>query len=193
MFQCLCRALTDSGEVVVFTPQDVPVKLYSSYFVLSRRHNTPLLRVETLTRVLDESGVGEGDVVEWQGDRWTVSYDKGFVFTSDEGVKVPASICSNYTLLETNPHTNVRITCRFEKWNFPILSFCGHVNGTALAAGCPKYIDPERIQVSTGYDNPGSKIFFGDIVDGGEVVLKDGCVCIRKPDGTYDPLQINYS
>ena len=186
MFQCLCRALTDSGEVVVFTPADVPVRLYSKYFALTRRPNSPLLRVDTLTRALDESGVGEGDTIEWQGRVWTVLYECGFVLMSDDGIKVPAQMCRHYTLVHTNPSTDVRITCKFENWNFALLNFCGHIEGLALAAGCPKYIDPERVQVSTGCKCQKAQVFFGETLDGGEVILQAGRICIKKADGVYD-------
>ena len=186
MFHCKCRALTQDGVPVYFTVQDVPVRVYADKFVLARRPNSPILELRTVCRMMDHLPLGEGDVVDVQGHQYTVSYYRVFRLVGTSGQLLPSNVVESYKLLSIGTTSCSKLQFRYGECVFQIPSILGCIGDKVVLAGCRVPVDVEAIQVGAGFLRGKRKVFYGDIVDGHEVIMWRGRTCLHKEEGYLD-------
>ena len=184
MFQCRCRALTELGEPFYFSVKDIPVKVYPDMFILAACPGTPLLQLPTLCRAMDHVPLAEGDCVLINGKKYTLTYYKGFNFKSDSGIIIPSHNVDSYELVALNVGAKSKLQFKYRGHVFQLPSIFGCVDGKAVLSISKELAEPDEIQVSAGFTYSKEKVFYGDVIEGGEVVMWRGRPCIRK-EGLY--------
>ncbi len=186
----LLRAENVRGRFVRFTIEDCPVYVTNDLIALVGREGSPIISANTIVRGNDEGSYFEGDAI-YEGNTaiGTIIYYKGFKILTIEGkiVNLPTSKnitikqCINADILRTivNNKKRTPIMFSFNKECFTIQAFVCKMNGAiAVSSDCISIskIIPQMTMFYTGYDCKGSKIFFGDVIDGGVVELREGKV-----------------
>lgn len=184
MYHCRCRALTELGDPIYFSARDIPVKVFQNSFTLAARPGTPLLQVATLCRAMDHLPLAEGDTVLIEGKKYAVTYHRGFTFKSESGVIIPAHAVSSYELLCVDAGVKSKLQFKYRDHVFQLPSFFGCVDGKAVLSTSLELVEPDQIQVSAGFTYNKEKVFYGDTINGGEVIMWRGRPCIRK-EGAY--------
>lgn len=183
MYQCKCRALTKDGKPVFFTTRDVPVQIYPDSFILANRPNSPVLTVASMCRAMDHLPVAEGDIVLIDGIQYTTSYNKGFFFVGQSGVRVHPNLVSEYTLVSIGENPKHRLLFKHKEHIFQLPSFLGCMDGKVVLSISKEPVDVDSIQVSVGLLHQKRKLFYGDVIDGAEVIMWRGRPCVRREEG----------
>lgn len=184
MYHCRFRALTELGDPFYFSVADVPVKVYPDMFILAARSGTPILRASTIGRAMDHMQLAEGDQVLIDGKRYILGYHRGFTFRGDSGIIIPSNAVESYKLMQMDIGEKSKFQFKYRDSVFQLPSLFGCVEGKAvLSIGCMR-ADPQDIQVSAGFTCNKKKIFYGDILDGGEVIMWRGRPCVQR-EGYY--------
>lgn len=184
MFHCRCRALTELGEPFYFSAKDVPVKVYPDIFILAACPGTPLLKVSSMCRAMDHAQLAEGDRVLIEGKKYTLVYHKGFNFVSDSGIIIPSHIVSHYQLLYLDSGSKSKLQFKHGDRVFQLPSLFGCMGDKAVISVSPEPVDPAEIQISAGFIYKKEKVFYGDVVEGNEVIMWHGRPCVCK-EGSY--------
>lgn len=184
MFHCRLRALTLDKKPFYFTARDVPVKVYSDVFTLANRPGTPLLEISSLCRAMDHLPLAEGDKVLIGGTEYQVSYYRGFDFRSDNKVVIPSNLVDTYSLVSMGDGSSSKIQFKYHDCVFQLPSFFGCLDGRAVISASTELADVDELQISAGFSHKKRKIFFGDMVDGKEVLMWRGRPCVLQ-EGKY--------
>lgn len=180
MYHCRCRALTKGHEPVYFTVKDVPVRVYPDIFTLASRPGTPLLQIGSVCRAMDHVDLGEGDRVLIDGLPYTVSYYRGFLFKGEHGTTLPSNVVDRYTLITQGNSRAAKLQFKYGEHVFQLFSFLGCMNGKAVLSVNRESVDPGDIQVSAGFNLNKKRVFYGDCLDGAEIIMWRGRPCILK-------------
>lgn len=184
MYHCKLRALTELGEPFYFSASDVPVSVYPDMFILAACPGTPILRTSTIGRAMDNLSLAEGDQVLVDGRKYTLGYHRGFVFIGGSGILIPSNAVNSYELIQLDIGAKSKFQFKYRDSVFPLSSLFGCTGDKAvLAVGCMQ-VDPQDIQVSAGFTYNKKKVFYGDILEGSEVIMWHGRPCIKK-EGCY--------
>ena len=184
MFTCRLRAIDTSGRPVIFTPADVPVRTHEELFILANNLPSPLLQLDTVVRMMDHLDLGEGDRVKSDGVIYTVSYNKGFIFTSPTGIIIPSnSFNGPYEVLSIGRGPASRLQFKNADTSFNIAAFLGLYEGQTVTSHVLSPCDPNAVQVNAGFSYQRQKLYYGDIVDGNEVIMWHGRPCFKAPEG----------
>lgn len=177
------RALTRKGEPFFFEPADVPVRIWENAFILARRPNTPILQLNTVVRVMDNSDVGEGDCVLINGKEHITRYYRGFYFEDTDGNKIPSNMVAQCEVFSLGTETKSRIQFRSQSGAFQIFAFLGFVEGKILTAHDPHPFYPTELRMSAGFVYQGQKLCYGDLIDGRPLLMWRGRPVIETPEG----------
>jgi len=185
MYTCRCRALTSSGTPVYFTAAELPVCVNTEQFTLANCPSSPLLRLSTITRVLDDSDLGEGDTILVNGTCMRLYYAGGFFLSDIVGrmQEIPEDL--TYKLLSIGDSSGAKLRFKYKDYVFPIQSFLGRIGNKGVLAAYPEYIDPKLLQISTGVTYQRQRLFFGDQLEEGEVVMRHGSVGVQIGDDFF--------
>lgn len=184
MFHCELRALTDRGEPVYFQASDVPVCIDSEHFILANREDFPLLRTETLCRAMKSEPLAEGDLISIAGREYLVTYYKGFSFKAEDGTFLTSDLVKSYTVLQRGVGEISKLQFKYRDTVFQLQSIVGCVDGEAVLTVCKEPVDPSELQVSAGFTSSRRKLFYGDKLSDGELVMWCGRPCVWR-DGHY--------
>ncbi len=80
------KARTTKGDWYEFSIHNVPVHISPKEIVLLDVPNSPILNSSLVRRGDKESGLFEGDVIEYEGQRWLVCYERGFYAINEDCV-----------------------------------------------------------------------------------------------------------
>ncbi len=177
------RAITRAGEPFLFKPTDVPVCIWEDAFILARRPGTPILRTNSIVRVMDDRDVGEGDVVMIDHQEYTVGYFQGFYYENGSGTRIPSNLVSQCQVFSVGTRSRSRIQFKSSKCAFQMLAFMGWYSGRVITAHDPAPFAPEELQISVGLVYLRQKLYYGDLVDGHPVIMWHGRPCILTDEG----------
>lgn len=183
MSSCRLRGITPYGQVYYFVPGDIPVRVYEDRFILARNPEVPAMLVNTVCRVMDHMDVGEGDVVEIDGTNYTVSYVKGFILTSESGVIIPSNRIETCGIISVCDTPCTKLQFRAGGVTFRIQAFLGCYGNKAVISHVPKLCDIDEIRIGAGFVYQKQKVFYGDTVEGYEVVMWHGRPCLATEQG----------
>ncbi len=177
------RAITRAGEPYLFEPADVPVCIWEDAFILARRPGSPILRTDSVVRVMDDRDVGEGDIVQIDHQEYTVGYFQGFYYEGIDGSRTSSNLVSQCRVFSVGTRSRSRIQFKSSKCAFQMLAFMGWYGNKIITAHDPAPFVPEELQMSVGLGYLGQKLYYGDLVDGKPVLMWHGRPCILTDEG----------
>lgn len=210
------KALSKSGkEMVIFKLEDGPCPIDSNYFMLAGRPGTPLLRYDSIMMGSDLNGVFSGDIVEYKGKEYCVSYNRGFALRSMDGdeiirfhqLDINSMKVIGHELLDNRGFYFENIKPKFKyidseyakakrlksneiMWGFK--SFFGTIDNKLIVNvyGVKLLIPCNSIQQYTGFSYQGKPVYFNDSIKGSPVYMKSGRVYITQ-DGMRMDLRLS--
>lgn len=182
MTNALC-AKTSNGALYRFSLSDVPVCIDEHHFALLNKENSPLLLINTLVAGMDIPDLYEGTIIKSDNKLYTISFKRGFAAMDNfRNVFKLSDISTPYTIegevASFEGLCRQRISYRHKDTNFQIKDIIGIVNGNLIIKEYYTRIPLNEVQQFAGTSYKGSKVYFGDKLDGGTVVMHKGRVCI---------------
>ena len=188
-------ALSLSGQWTPFEIEDVPVTFTEDEFALLKRPGSPRLLLKTIRRGERETGLYEGDIIEADGDRWLVCYERGFYAINTDYVIKYLNQFDSFKLLGTLHDTSFPIPMterakhlfRYKDYIFRINDIIGvYLDGMILRC-VSKQIPFDEIHQECCITYNKERVYLDDVFDKGKVCLYHGRVAFEK-DGTYTDL-----
>lgn len=180
---CRLRAIDRTGRPHIFYPHDCPVRIWEDAFILANVPGCPQLLLNSVVRVMDHMDIGEGDVVEYRGQVYTVTYFRGFQLMGDNGVTIPSHLVSACRVLSVGTESRASIQFRTERSAFRLHAFLGVYEGKLVCSHDPQLVEPHELKISAGFVYQRQKLCYGDIVEGYPLMMWRGRPCINTPEG----------
>lgn len=183
----MLRALTLSGEWHSFTIRDLPTLYTKEEFVTLGINGSPRLKVHPILRGDFESGLYEGDVIQMDGEKWLVCYERGFYAISQSYVVRYLYTLHDYVLLGTCYEIDCGIVSSFRekhifKYNgnhFRLNDIYGCHDNKLIVRDIQTPINPEDVQQEACMTYQKRRVFLGDDVDIGRVKCKGGRLTVE--------------
>ena len=177
-----------------FTLNDIPTKYDDDHIALLADAGSPLLRIDSVVRGDLESGLYEGDIIEFEGTQYIVCYERGFYAISNDYVIKNLYQVKGCEVVSDYWTTDFKIPIRLRKkqlykydnLNFKLTDIIGHWANKIVIRASNRPIPPEECQQECCLSYEGRKIYFGDMVNGCPVILAGGRVCIKDTEGYLD-------
>lgn len=183
------RARSDRGTWVSFSIEDAPCPIDEDSFFLMNRPGTPILLYSTIMHGLDIPNLYEGDIVLINRNRYIVSHANGYKAVSlrkksniifDENLRYKV-ISNIYREPDIHIETTIKNNYKFHSLIFGIDKIYGSYKECLIVnMGGGLLLPIDEIQQDARFSYEGKKIFFGDELNGGEVCLKNGRLCIKQ-------------
>jgi hypothetical protein len=194
------RAFTLDGELFPFTVRDVPAKLTDNQFILTLRPGTPILLSDKIMRGADYINLYEGDIVESEGKKYLICYSRGFFAITEESEMkllhelVNPRVIGNYFKSHFKYELQLRskINFKYRDKIFNLSDILGVYNTSAVIIRVAHLVDPTEIQQEAGFCIKGTRMFFGDMHEGGILGLNYGRPSIIKDGEIYDIVRKEY-
>ena len=174
------KAETTAGDDFIFTVLDIPVLIDNNKVVLMNKPGSPILLYNTISVMSDIEGVGEGTVIEDNGT-YTVSFKRGFAaVNNDKEVRK----LGDFNTLTINTTKNVQNLCRYKilfksgDIQFQIKDIVGLSAGKCICKRSYNIFELDTIQQYAGITYEDKRIFLGDTIDGNEVSMFKGRICL---------------
>lgn len=202
----LFRCITISGRHMEFTLGDCPINLGSNRGALSGLPGSPLFHLDTITRGFELSNgkkVFEGDLAyDSASDELVgyVVYNKGFFIQTQRGLQIEIDTASHIYMRDGDINSIDKVV--YEMQRTPLIFKCDSKQffldhfvckkkGVICLYAHSKAVTEEDIKNYTGVDIDGyNKVFYGDFVSGGLVVMHKGIPYIKNlANGGLSPLE----
>lgn len=189
------KALTREGTWFEFEITDAPTRFDDTGFVLLAKPNSPKLLLDKLRRGVPEYGVYEGDIINAEGQRWLVCYERGFYAINEQYITRFLDSFDEFKIAGTcfDSEFRVPISMRSKhlfKYNntiFRIEDILGSYDKSALILRCCSNPVPSAdIQQYCGITRDKNRIFLGDAVGDATVVLHKGRIVLADDTGYRD-------
>lgn len=190
------RAQTLTGELYTFSMLDIPMRISNKTFVLARKPNSPIMRLDDITRGMDIPGLFEGDIIKANGKEYLINYMRGFRASSSDSVAYLDEL-EDYQVIG-NIYTNEfpikcallrKIVYKYRDNKIKIDDITGIYNGYAIVRGVTDRLCPDELQQDAGFTYNNTKVFFGDIVEGEVLTMYCGRPVINVNDKIYDVIR----
>lgn len=180
------RAFSTKGEPRVFTIRDIPTRITRDLFILSLVPNSPILRMDTITRGTDILDLFEGDALLVNGKEYRISYLRGFVAISEDKEMIQIRDLKDYQIIKQSQKPSKSMLFKFRGQVLNISNIIGAYGGYAVINNIKDRVDPGEIQQDAGFTINKKRIFYGDLFEGYPVIMKDGRPSIKVGDKVYD-------
>lgn len=180
------KALSKEGNSLTeFTLLDGPYPLSQQYFGLMNRPGTPYLRYDSVVRATGVADLYDGDIVESQGKRYIILYQKGYyAYTIDKKEKIPINDLINPIVVDhaffseefSFPHNRSKKTLfKYDDIIFKLEDIYGVSNDKIILHHKRGILlNPDKIQQKANITYNGTPLFFGDEVNKRTLVLRNG-------------------
>lgn len=177
-----------------FTIDKVPTPVRDGQIVLLTAPNSPILRPDTLRRCSDVDNLGEGDVLQINGERYVVCYERGFYAISENYRCLSMcdlgdyKVLGDYTELDFPISVALRnkVLYKYKDSVFRLEDICGLYDTGIVVRGMKLPVPIEEIHQECCITYKGQRVFLGDVFDEGTVVLHNGRVCLNKGNNFVD-------
>ena len=171
------RAEDEQGNLHDFTLKDAPVRITTKTFVLLNRPMSPILYYNRIRRGDPDTGLFEGDIVEYNGTDWVVCYERGFYaintdYESTSLNNIGHNVIKDYFKDGYPIHINLRTKHLF-KYNDTIFRLCdivGAYDSKLILRVLSEPIDPELIQQEVCVRQGNKRLYLGDVLENGDIV-----------------------
>lgn len=177
-----------------FTIDKVPTPVRDGQIVLLTAPNSPILRPDTLRRCSDVDNLGEGDVLQINGERYVICYERGFYAISENYRCLSMCDLGNYKVLGDYTELDFPISValrnkvlyKYKDSVFRLKDICGLYDTGIVVRGMKLPVPIEEIHQECCITYKGQRVFLGDVFDEGTVVLHNGRVCLNKGNNFVD-------
>ena len=178
-----------------FTLADIPIRYDDDgHFALCNRVGTPLLSMSMIVRGDPETGLYEGNIVEYNDEKYVICYERGFYAINSNYISRNLYQIAGYKLAGDYWKDGFPIEIRlrmkqmfhYKKINFKLNDIVGHWGNSLLIRACQTPIDPNECQQECCFTYQDKKIFLGEEVNGHHVELAGGRICIHDEQGYLD-------
>lgn len=186
MHYFIMKALTPDKEWFTFDLSDIPTTFNSTEFVLLGRPNAPRLQLDSVKRGDRATGLFEGDILEMDGARWVVCYERGFYAISEEYVTKFLYQLTDYKIVgdyykdgfPLTIHARKKHLFKYNDTIFRLEDIVGGLAGQSLILRCcsePIPLDKVQQECCLVFDN--KRVYLGDVIPEGVIELHGGRVC----------------
>ena len=186
------RACTLTNKYYTFSIKDIPVLVDDNNFILMARPGSPILRFDTIGSLTDIPDIGEGTVLVGENnDVYTISFKRGFAAMSSDRQISKLHELSNYTITAEAPHfvgiaNRQRLLFKYNNLQFQIKDIVGAIDGKAIVKREHTLVAVDKVQQYAGLTFNNTRVFLGDVIDGGIVTMYKGRVCLHKNNRYID-------
>ena len=190
------KARTTDGGWYEFNVCNIPVHIDEDRLVLLDIPNSPIIDSSIILRGDSESGLYEGDVILYEGERWLVCYERGFYIINEN-----YTMAYLYTLQK--PFTvlgvagfEVEFPIPYKKRKRHLFKYARNIFYTTQIVtkedNCMiirtkrARIPLDKVQQECCMSYEGKKLFLGDTVMSEPVCLRGGRICISTDAGQLD-------
>ena len=182
------RAKTKGGEFYQFDVCDIPLCLNNTEFILVNKENSPIMLINTIYIGDRDSGLFAGDIVEKDNIRYLISYERGFY-----------GISENYNRCYLNNFSGCRVVANYDTDGFPITlqkrkhirfkykdtiftlrDIIGAHEDKLLLRVCKEEAPTKDCQQEVGIYHNRHRVYLGDKLPDGMVVLHNGRICTKN-------------
>ena len=194
------KGFTKCGIEVLFTLADCPILVGEGLIALVGKISSALIRYDTIVRGDEESGLYEGDVIydEMETILGIVVYAKGFVLynagvlcdiPAEDNIRVTKG-CPETIEKIANLEERTEISFAYKGIQYRFLSLICKVGDYVGLTIDGKLVNPEELLLNTGFCRKDRMkgIYFGEVYQGGTVVLHKNVPMIAYEGGKYVPL-----
>ena len=190
----IMKALTVNNDWYVFTIADIPTPIDDGLFILLGKSNSPKLRLDTIRRGDQESMLFEGDVINMNGDRWLVCYERGFYVINSSYIIKHLYQLDEYTFMGTCDNQKPIVPISFKMKHlfrygdivFRLNDIAGGYDNKVIVRACRNHISPEDIQQECCMTIDNVKVYLGDTIGDSTVELHGGRIALCSPSGIID-------
>lgn len=191
----IMKARTLDNQWYPFSISDVPTRFNEEEFALMRQPGSPRLVMNAIRRGDPDTGLYEGDVIEMEGDRWVVCYQRGFYVINELFITRFFGTLTEYKVvgdIYTIPmHITVLLRSKqlfkYKEFIFRLEDIIGGFDESHLILrSSNKPVPFDKISQECGCTWQGQRLFFGDELEDGTVMLFQGRVCLYKDEHYRD-------
>lgn len=188
------KALTHNKDWFEFSMADLPTLFTPNEFVLLNRPNTPRLLFKSIRRGDSESGLFEGDIIEMDGREWLICYERGFYAIDSNYIIKHLYTLRDFKVLGTCSEIKSPVPINFRTKHlfsydgniFRLNDIIGAYEGKLLLRSLSEPVDVSLIKQECCVTYNGSRVYLGDELDIGTVVLRGGRITVSKEDKIID-------
>lgn len=193
------KARTRDGAWFEFDVSDIPTMFTENEFALFARPGTPLLNRDVILRGDSDFDLYEGDIISIDGHKWMCCYERGFYLIDEEyNIKYFDELkdferISNYYDAEFPVHLTTKKKHLFKVRGsvFRLEDIIGGTNDDRIfVRGFNRPIEVNKIRQECCIVKDNNRLFFGDMLPSGRVILKDGRIKNKLQNGTYEDLAL---
>ena len=177
------RATTTEGKSYSFDIRAVPTVIDTDRFILMHKVGSPILLTDTICLGADINGVYEGTVLrDANGIEYTVSYKRGFAAMDSNRVAHKLHDITPFTVLGENGNISTscraRVLYKYEDIYFQITDILGVVEDKIIIKNNRVAINFDLVKQFAGLKVDNKRVFLGDEIDDGIVVMHLGRICL---------------
>lgn len=189
----IMKALTRNKEWFIFEMSDIPTLFTSEEFVLMNKPNTPILSLKSIRRGDKDTMLFEGDLIEMNGDVWTICYERGFYAINADYVIRYLDSLSDYVVIGDCSTMQSPVPINFREKHlfkykdiiFRLNDIIGAYEGKLLLRSVANPVDVNDINQECCLTYNGTRVFLNDLIDlGSTVSLRYGRV-VTKVNGEF--------
>lgn len=189
------KARTLNGDWQKFSIANTPVEISAGKAVLLAKPNSPIIRTDDIRRGDWEYNLFEGDIVESDGVKYLICYERGFY-----AIDVNYTIKNLYQLKEPKfvgvkgddvefpVHIKYVKTHMFKCFDIKFyMKQIARIMGDCIVLNSKNTEVPiQLVQQECCMTYNKRRIYLGDFVDDEKVIMRGGRVCVETKDGYKD-------
>lgn len=177
------RAKTvNGGDVYQFDVSDIPVRIRETSFVLMNKPGSPILWTSPITCFTEYKDIWEGDILEHDGVLYAVIFqDSAYILQDKNGNTLPLDTenCTKVSTIYEDDSWKLEFETpafKFNRVKFYLFDILGSYGDKCRIKKVKELVDPHEFQQYSRMDD----MYFGDIMQGFPVCLRNGLVCLNK-------------
>ncbi|MDR1523223.1 MAG: hypothetical protein LBS29_04665 [Endomicrobium sp.] len=186
LFSYRFRAQAITGEYVIFTLGDIPVRITPDAFILAAKPNSLILKLNTIVCGADMLDLFEGDVVRIKDNLYTVRYMRGFSLIRNDRFVLYYNQLNDFTIVKRNSFKKYNVVFKINKDYFTFSDIIGVKDGYLLTANIKTPIDILSVQQDTRTSINKKRLYFGNDYNENVLFMKYGRIVVEVKNGVYD-------
>ena len=190
----ILKAMSVNGNWIQFSLEELPVPISDSQFVLMKKPQSPILTLKSIRRGDPDTGLFEGDVVQYNDCEWLICYERGFYAISSNFVITYFQNLTNWKLIGTNEtkmsDINLKLKSRhmfkYRNCYFRLNDIVSAVDDKLIVRTFANPISTDEISQECGISFEKRRLYLGDKINNSPVHLHNGRLCISQNGEVVD-------
>lgn len=193
----IMKARTLNDMWFQFTINDVPTRFNPTEFALLKCPSSPRLLLNSIRRGDPDTGLCEGDIIDWKNERWLVCYERGFYVINESYITQTFDKLDDFNIVgdcfssEFPIPILKRNKCLF-KYNDTVFRLEDIVGAfgedSIILRSLRNPVLISAIQQDAGIMKNKQRLYFGDMTEHGVVDLYKGRVVYRTDNTITDAI-----